>query len=304
MISSMPTRFDGPIDATRLYVRWEDRIDGWEDFQNVVDTLTMLYPYRGFVWRGQADASWGLHSSLARAVATVKGAPATEDDLVQAEKKLLRLARIDWRLDGTPALPLLAQMQHVGAPTRLLDVTFNPLIAAWFAVSRNDECDHLDGRLLAFVDDNQPLQLNSVWKTNTPRWHQLKSDATRRSSGWGTGVGRKIWRPPALHARIPAQNAAFLLDGAPVFSDTGWHELTAGQMREFSSIPLRLGRAGTDRLARSDAPVFTYRISVEGKREIRNRLEERFGYSFASVYADIEGLAAYAQRWPEAIVGD
>ncbi|WP_347978206.1 FRG domain-containing protein [Microbacterium sp. ProA8] len=304
MISVMPTRFDGPIDATRLYERWEDRIEGWDDFQRVVDTLTTLYPYRGFVWRGQANASWGLHSSLARAIERVKNEPATEDDLVRAEKKLLRLARIDWRLDGTPALPLFAQMQHVGAPTRLLDVTFNPLIAAWFAVSRDDECDHLDGRLLVFVDDNEPLQLNSLWKTNTPRWHQLKSDSARRVQQWGTGAGRKIWRPPALHARIPAQNAAFLLDGAPVFADTGWNDLTAAQMREFSSIPLRLGRANTDRLARADAPVFTYRITVDGKKEIRSRLEDRFGYHFASVYADIEGLATYAHRWPDKIVGD
>lgn len=45
--------------------------------------------------------------------------------------------------------------------------------------------------------------------------------------------------------------------------------------------------------------VFTYRITAGSKREIRSQLEDRFGYSFPSLYADIEGLAEYLRRFPE-----
>ncbi|GAA1941529.1 FRG domain-containing protein [Microbacterium aoyamense] len=296
------------IDANRLFHEWQIDIDGWESFQAEVNHLTSTYETERFVWRGQSDASWGLQSSLHRAVSELQGRPATEDELVRAERNLLWRARVDWRMDGISSLPLLAQMQHVGVPTRLLDVTMNPLIAAWFATARNDKTDHKAARLLVFVDGNKPLQLNSLWNTNTPRWHQLKSDSARRHANWGTGLGRKIWRPPALHARIPAQSAAFILDGVPIDgADGGVHGdsiWTAGQLREFASVPMRLAHVRGGRLPNSFAPVFTYRISAEAKREIRHQLEERFGYRFSTVYADIEGLAQYARTWPEDALGD
>lgn len=295
-----------PIDANRLFMPWQIDIHNWGSFQQEVNHLTSTYPAERFVWRGQSDSRWGLQSSLYRALtALIERAP-TESELVMAEKNLLWRARTEWRLDGMRSLPLLAQMQHVGVPTRLIDVTFNPLIAAWFAVARNETTEDRDARLLVFIDNNKPLQLNSLWDTNTPRWHQLKSDAARQASNWGTGLGRKIWRPPALHARIPAQNAAFILDGVPIggaesgpHGDSPW---TAAELREFASIPMRLAHIRGGRLPTSYAPVFTYRISVDAKREIRQQLEERFGYRFSTVYADIEGLAEFAKRWPEELI--
>jgi FRG domain len=120
------------------------------------------------VWRGQSDARWPLTSALYREVALQLGRVPTEADLVAAEQRLLRLARSEWRLDGIPALPLFARMQHVGAPTRLIDATLNPLIAVWFAVAAGS--DQTDGRLIAFTIKTK-IQLDTKWNTNTPRWH-------------------------------------------------------------------------------------------------------------------------------------
>lgn len=66
---------------------------------------------------------------------------------------------------------------------------------------------------------------------------------------------------------------------------------------------MRLAHIRGGRLPTSYAPVFTYRISVGAKHQIRQQLEERFGYRFSTVYADIEGLAEYAKRWPEELIG-
>jgi hypothetical protein len=44
-------------------------------------------------------------------------------------------------------LQLLAALQHAGVPTRLLDVTANPLTALWFASASHPNAD---GLLLAF----------------------------------------------------------------------------------------------------------------------------------------------------------
>jgi len=64
------------------------------------------------------------------------------------------------------------------------------------------------------------------------------------------------------------------------------------KLREFSSIPVRLPGSGP------------YRISAAAKPEIRHQLENRFGYRFASIYADIEGLAQYLEDSPEKLIKD
>ncbi|QDZ16299.1 FRG domain-containing protein [Humibacter ginsenosidimutans] len=290
-------------DAGELFGPWEKTISGWDGLLDEIKFISNVYPGNSFVWRGQSDAAWGLKSSLYRSLETELGSPPSEEQLIAAERKLLRLARIDWRLDGIPALQLFARLQHVGAPTRLLDVTANPLIAAWFAVSGSGATDDKDARLFAFVNNRRPLQLNSSWNTNTPRWHQLHTDEHRRAVGWGTGLGRKIWRPPALHNRIPAQNAAFIVDGIPLdTAETGrvvpdepsrW---TVERLRKYISVPLKLSRPREGRLPKENAPVFTYRILSSGRKEIRHELEERFGFRFATIYADIEGLAQYMRE--------
>ncbi|UUT36400.1 FRG domain-containing protein [Microbacterium elymi] len=268
--------------------------------------ITSIHPDQGFVWRGQTDARWGLHSSLYRLLMDTTGSPPSESELNTAEARLLRMARTEWRLDGIPALQLFAQMQHVGAPTRLLDVTYNPLIAAWFAVARDTSADDLPARLLAFTA-GEPLQLNSNWNGNTPRWHRLHDTSARRAVNWGTGYGRKIWRPPALHGRIPAQNAAFILDGVPIDAvdaapgeGRGRSMWAADEVRRFSSVPMRLAHLREGRLP-TKAPVFTYVIAPDAKVEIRNQLEQRFGHRFATIYADLEGLAEYLEKWPEVL---
>ena len=76
-------------------------------------------------------------------------------------------------------------------------------------------------------------------------------------------------------------------------------------MRRYTSIPMRLAHPREGRLPSQNAPVFTYRITAQAKNEIRDQLERRFGYRFATVYADIEGLAEYVRRWPaEALLED
>lgn len=50
--------------------------------------------------------------------------------------------------------------------------------------------------------------------------------------------------------------------------------------------------------------VFTYRITAAAKPAIRRQLEERFGYRFASIYADIEGPAEHLRRPPDKLIRD
>ena len=109
----------------------------------------------------------------------------------------------------------MAHLQHFGGPTRLLDVTVNPLIALWFAVESRKDDDGTDARLLAFVASS-PVHLNRNWHGYHLHWHELDSRSKRVRAKWGTGLGRRLWMPPAFNSRISSQNAGFLIDGVVV----------------------------------------------------------------------------------------
>jgi hypothetical protein len=130
--------------------------DFWEPFEFVISDFNQLLEVLNqimekaveknikFAWRGQVDASWSLHSSLYRRMNLTKGKVLVEDDIAKAEGDILvELHR--WGLHSSAQtgrlsiLKQLAMLQHYGAPTRLIDITFNAWVGAWFAVEKKME---------------------------------------------------------------------------------------------------------------------------------------------------------------------
>lgn len=120
---------------------WPDRmIMSWKEFTEIVDKHLDRGPLDddGFcLFRGQSNAEWSLQPSIARALAGLRA-----DKVPAAEKSALDLFRkqahrfIDLRGLRNQEDPLewWPHMQHYGAPTRLLDWTASPYVAAYFAV--------------------------------------------------------------------------------------------------------------------------------------------------------------------------
>ncbi|WP_062377754.1 FRG domain-containing protein [Demequina pelophila] len=305
----------GPF-AADFFREWEpEPIESWPDFQIQVNELTGRYPAQRLLWRGARNANWGVESSLYRALRGVRHRPPTEQEMVDAEKRILDHARTDWRFDGKPAIEIFAELQHVGGPTRLLDVTENPMFALWFATepSGPDPEEEADGRIFAFVaPDKSDITLNQNWHTREPLWHALTDDAIRAQKRWGTGTWRRYWRPPVYHSRIAAQSAGFLLDGVAIDANrTGIGRVAPGersrwsveQMRQYSSMPLELTRARDGVLPADRAPVFTFRVAQRAKAEIRDQLERRYGIRTSTMYPDMFGLARWLEKRPEELIG-
>jgi hypothetical protein len=102
------------------------RLSSWQEYKVFVAQLSANWAFRG-----QASAEWGLNNAIERTdfIHFYKG---VEADFVA---EFQRGARNYLSKDDTPGhlIEWLALMQHHGAPTRLLDLTRSPFIAAYFA---------------------------------------------------------------------------------------------------------------------------------------------------------------------------
>lgn len=128
---------------------------------------------------------------------------------------------------------LLVQMQHYGAPTRLLDWTENLLIAAYFAIDNVDYANDLGQVLKPAIWALRPNQWNQesagdgTTNSEIRTFDSLAADSEVMNSdlnGWlpvnhiGDNVQYKRQRPLAVYAthsnsRIQAQQGAFTVAG-------------------------------------------------------------------------------------------
>jgi hypothetical protein len=111
----------------------ELRLDTWADFNDYCNTRD------GWAFRGQRKADWKLVSSLSRHFINH---PVAREGWRPREERALRVFRrkahvhLPDRSVLQDILRCLAMMQHHGAPTRLLDFTKSPFVAAFFALEQ------------------------------------------------------------------------------------------------------------------------------------------------------------------------
>lgn len=297
-----------------------DVVNNVKKFISALAKISSKHSEHELVWRGQSNADWPIRSTLSRAIARRKDTErATEDDLNTAETEILESVH-NWGLSPAElaSIPLhtLAELQHAGAPTRLLDVTRDPEIAAWFAVK--DESDD-DGLLIAW--GQHPRGHKSVQKSppidglfepayDHLFWHDL-DDEKRASLSWGTGQRVHVWFPPKPNTRMRVQRGGFLIESEPMFLDpiretinnelsksTGKdHDWCLSELEQATTViglpsPINQKTKPTNPAL---VPIFTILIKAEAKADICEHLRTH-GLETRTMYPDLPGLVDEVRR--------
>lgn len=140
-------------------------VSRFEDFEDAIAKME----YRFWVFRGHGETTWRIESSLARFYrshqANIKPSsfyPRGADSIDKFRKSAhLHLHHLPAEND---LLGWLAVMQHFGAPTRLIDFTFSPYVALFFALEKSTAeiipSEQLDAK--ALNEKYRPFEIHAV----------------------------------------------------------------------------------------------------------------------------------------------
>lgn len=291
--------------AAAFFSTYEVEVDDVGTLLKALYKLQSVQHEHRLVWRGQQDATWEVHSSLHRRLS--KNGPVTEDRRVEAEREAIRQAAV-WGETRARPLEFFADLQHFGAPTRLIDVSSDPEVACWFAVEKHPDHDNADALVLAWgrgprvgeeVRASEDLTADIE---DVPFWHGWVDDEQRSRLGWGTATQTWTWFPPALSERMRAQRAGFLLEAGPILTNAvtavfNEHLPQTWRASEIARATSIVGRPSPHDVRTKPnranlVPLFTLRILAEAKEPIRLYLEDK-GLRYSSVYPDLGGLVQH-----------
>jgi hypothetical protein len=173
------------------------RVQSWEEYLRIISDS----PHQQWAFRGQRDASLPLFSYLSRYFMSFHVNPRAWPD---QEERILRIFKrkaihfLEVVPERNDDFEWLALMQDHGAPTRLLDFTWSPYVAAFFALHDTTTEGVIWACNPAEIEKNAPFPLK---KTGSFR-KQFFSEP-----------GNFVWlgEPYAMNRRLIAQSGTFLV---------------------------------------------------------------------------------------------
>lgn len=248
-----------------------------------------------FAWRGMASIDYSLTSSLHRRLASGH----TEEQVAEAERAILRSAR-EWGLgakDGRVLsdVQLLADLQHFGTPTRLVDFTNNPMTALWFACQPTHEGLNDLGRSLS----PQGLLL----AVNRSQFRERQTERTAPSYTWGDLAGSDTdWSggPQVIQAsvqndRLRAQEGYFIAGETPAPGlRRRFSPLRAFDIPHSKGDPEHLERQLTEAHRRPgkprNVPFVAITIPTRVKKRMLDVLRASYNRTASVMFPDFEGF--------------
>lgn len=235
------------------------------------DDIFPQYIYRGitrydksFENGTKGISEWTIRSGLAIRMSESYSEGFSKNDFVSALIDLTQRARKEFPIDYADYsdLEILADIQHNGGVTCLVDFSKNLLTALWFACS-NEKDDKKDGFLFCYniIEDIKKHSLEYLNPTTENEQIKQVLLNTYRYTNYNYEKVEKfcLWEPTNINGRIVRQDSVFLF--------------------------------GTESFVIGEHDIFTVRIPSELKRVIRECLSVLFNISSENMYKDKTGLA-------------
>ena len=164
-----------------------------------------------YLFRGVPNDCYKIEASACRRLPKVERE--NPDRLLRINKRLIEEAKAQGhdQKNGQRLydLELLAELQHFGAATCLIDFSRNALVALWFACQQNSEEKQKNGKVFAVRSDDP-----ARFKTVTPDLAEKKIDHFFERAENGYPLYQ--WEPKLQNNRIIAQHSVFVFGGVQV----------------------------------------------------------------------------------------
>lgn len=190
------------------------KCDNFFHFRREMNRLS-INSDRNWIFRGESDSDYKLSTSIDRVVAENNG----YDSLIE-QALINEIAKRTGRLIGATELDKLdklmnwlAELQHYGAPTRLMDWTYNLDIAIYFALS-----EIKIGKKITIYATKSDLYMTLNYVINDSRIVDNFLGATPLSEGarflTSLELGAFFYQVPLnMNPRLKAQEGVFLVQG-------------------------------------------------------------------------------------------
>lgn len=268
------------------------KVDCLYDWMETITNVMAKDKNDSWAFRGHRDAQWKLETTFGREAKFDENGMSecgTHEDLCRTERSAIRVfARElpnEFRTSDLKALDLLSMMQHYGSKTRLLDFTFSPLAALYFASNLSEKefaiwaiklsalcakskCQTLDAKILADTELAETL---------------LREEPTNETAGI------LVVQPNVGNIRLSAQRGLFLMPknlGIPFERNLK----NALPKSEYSTLKLCELR---DKVQSLSLIKFVF---ADGVREDARQFLEAMQVTSRLIFPDLQGLAESVTR--------
>lgn len=196
-----------------------------------------------YAYRGQGNSEWGVESAASRRIQNTWGTPPDMETFIRYhEDDLLAPARMDGY--GTKNgqelrdLELLAELQHFGAATCLMDFTTNFLAALWFACSEGESTEKNDGKV--FI-----LNINNEFRSLKHSDLEQEIRPIIETVNGPSGPSYWYWSPHGMNQRILKQDSMFVFGKTII--DNDWLKSISVRKEDKKNLLKELGNLGVSR---------------------------------------------------------